>query len=348
MRSAGLSRGQISGIKDDFSLKTCRLADGRECQWQHIPKDEYLDMSSLGDVMWWDVKEAKNVKSGLETSMWGSSNRPRQLGLLRNHSAVLVNNGKFKWFRPQALLDSAYTHPTQKCLLTVEYSEGSADGFTARQHLVSYLITKDADSAQRLAEHLATPVEGAPAPPVTQAVQEFEDEAPPKTPQSPAQRIKADRDRRDSHTAMPTLNTSEDDLTDLLGDVFGGNDVVSLSPAHTILDKGGLSVIVTLDSVQNLPQGRMVDMTATITNASPGAMSQFVFQVAPPRDARVEMQAASSDLLPPFGAAPITQSFKVLRAIGAPLRLKIRIQFQLNGNMVVLEEVAENFPVSFL
>jgi len=113
--------------------------------WYEIKHDELINVRSLAAVAeWWEVQEVK-----------GYSIRPRQLGVLKDSAVILVNQGKYKWYRPSKLFDSVYQHPSQQNMLTIEYKVGAADGFVAKEHLVSNLLFSSPDDARRLRTRMA-------------------------------------------------------------------------------------------------------------------------------------------------------------------------------------------------
>jgi len=97
-----LHRVVVSGLSQTIerTRAKARLADGREKEWNQVRKDEKLNMATLNAMSLWDLQELKDMddRSGV-----CKSRRPRQLALLSS-AIILINNGKFKWYRPVELL----------------------------------------------------------------------------------------------------------------------------------------------------------------------------------------------------------------------------------------------------
>lgn len=120
------------------------MKGGGQKGWYELKHDEQINVGSLAAVAeWWDVQEVK-----------GYQLRPRQLGVLKDRAVVLVNNGKFKWYRPSALFTSAF-HPQQPNMLTIEYKAGAADGYVATESLLTNLIFSNAADASSLRGRLS-------------------------------------------------------------------------------------------------------------------------------------------------------------------------------------------------
>merc|ERR1711871_81081 len=221
-------------------------------------------------------------------------------------------------------------------------SEGEAQGFVARDHLVSYLLLSSADKAQRLAEKLSAVPGLVPSPkapkPETRDTRGATIGAPiedlyRREPQSPAQRFKAQKAQRQG--------ASEEDLAEMLGglgDLLGDAQPTASDPGSVVaLEKEGLRVSFKLLEVKThdeTGQGRITTMEASFTNSSAAPFTNFAFAAAPPQGARIQMQTASGAVVAPHGQGAVTQTMRVVRAPGTALRLMMRFKFERGGEAV--------------
>ncbi|KAM4050954.1 AP-1 complex subunit gamma-like 2 isoform 2-T2 [Anomaloglossus baeobatrachus] len=80
------------------------------------------------------------------------------------------------------------------------------------------------------------------------------------------------------------------------------------------------------------------------TNSSSSDISDFQLQAAVPKNVQIQLQAPSGSSLPGFGGGSVTQSIRILNPQKVPLRMRLRLSFTHNGNLV--QEMCEvnSFP----
>lgn len=86
--------------------------------------------------------------------------------------------------------------------------------------------------------------------------------------------------------------------------------------------------------------------TATLTmrarSSSTSTLTDFLFQAAVPRTFRLDMMSPSGTVLTPQGE--ITQILKITNPSKTPLRLRIRVSYNMDGNPVLEQAEVNNFP----
>ncbi|CAH2074560.1 unnamed protein product, partial [Iphiclides podalirius] len=86
--------------------------------------------------------------------------------------------------------------------------------------------------------------------------------------------------------------------------------------------------------------------TATLTmraaNSARAALTDFLFQAAVPRTFRLDMMSPSGTVLTPQGE--ITQVLKITNPSRTPLRLRIRVSYNIEGTPVLEQAEVNNFP----
>ncbi|KAM4809108.1 AP-1 complex subunit gamma-like 2 isoform 1-T1 [Rhinophrynus dorsalis] len=85
-------------------------------------------------------------------------------------------------------------------------------------------------------------------------------------------------------------------------------------------------------------------ITSTATNSSANIITDFQMQAAVPKSIQLQLQAPSGSSIAAFGGGSVTQSVRVLNPQKVPLRMRLRLSFLHNGNLV--QEICEisNFP----
>ncbi|KAK3748665.1 hypothetical protein RRG08_000897 [Elysia crispata] len=118
----------------------------------------------------------------------------------------------------------------------------------------------------------------------------------------------------------------------------------SSSPSPmAVFNKAGLLVEFTCQRANNDPTRTVINMKAT--NSSPYPMSDFVFQAAVPKSFQLSLQSPSGTSLPPVIGGHITQVIQLNNPQKQPIRMRLKINYTQNGNMV--NEMAEvnTFPL---
>ena len=119
------------------------------------------------------------------------------------------------------------------------------------------------------------------------------------------------------------------------------------APSNTVTayEKGGLKIM--FQCVRAPENPTMIQLNTLFTNSSPGAITEFIFQAAVPKEMKLQLQAASGTALSPHNQNDIKQVIKILNPSSAPLRIMMKIQYKLNGQPVQEQAVAQTFPVGF-
>ncbi|GFS06594.1 AP-1 complex subunit gamma-1 [Elysia marginata] len=119
------------------------------------------------------------------------------------------------------------------------------------------------------------------------------------------------------------------------------NGSSSLSPM-AVFNKNNLLVEFTCQRANNDPTRTVIDMKAT--NSSVFPMLDFVFQAAVPKSFQLSLQSPSGTTIPPVNGGHITQVIQLNNPQKQPIRMRLKISYSQNGNMV--NEMAEvnTFP----
>ncbi|KRK06606.1 AP-1 complex subunit gamma-1 isoform X2 [Drosophila yakuba] len=140
----------------------------------------------------------------------------------------------------------------------------------------------------------------------------------------------------------PVGNLIDGHAGGLLGDLnptAASNNVVvpPQGPRLTALDKDGL--LVQLVSVRGSDCMRIY---MTTTNNSDNTLDQYLLQAAVQRSFQLQMLTPSGSVLPPGGV--ITQEMRVVATSNATLRMRLRIQYVLDGQQQVEQTEVSGFP----
>ncbi|KPU74764.1 uncharacterized protein Dana_GF19194, isoform C [Drosophila ananassae] len=128
----------------------------------------------------------------------------------------------------------------------------------------------------------------------------------------------------------------------LLGDLnptTSSNNIVvpPQGPRMTALDKDGL--LVQLVAVWG---SDCMHIYMTTTNSSENTLEQYLVKAAVQRSFQLQMLTPSGSLLPPGGV--ITQEMRVVATSNATLRMRLRIQYALDGQQQVEQTEVSGFP----
>ncbi|KAH8336137.1 hypothetical protein KR074_003770 [Drosophila pseudoananassae] len=128
----------------------------------------------------------------------------------------------------------------------------------------------------------------------------------------------------------------------LLGDLnptTSSNNIVvpPQGPRLTALDKDGL--LVQLVAVWG---SDCMHIYMTTTNSSENTLEQYLLKAAVQRSFQLQMLTPSGSLLPPGGV--ITQEMRVVATSNATLRMRLRIQYALDGQQQVEQTEVSGFP----
>ncbi|XP_013139930.1 PREDICTED: AP-1 complex subunit gamma-1 isoform X2 [Papilio polytes] len=136
--------------------------------------------------------------------------------------------------------------------------------------------------------------------------------------------------------APAPLASAPDNL--LLDGLFSSPTQPVSQPETTVtaLERNGLRVEFLVSG------GDTATLTMRATSSAHAALTDFLFQAAVPRTFRLDMMSPSGTVLTPQGE--ITQVLKVTNPSRTPLRLRIRVSYNIEGSPVLEQAEVNNFP----
>ncbi|XP_075969202.1 adaptor protein complex 1, gamma subunit isoform X2 [Anticarsia gemmatalis] len=128
----------------------------------------------------------------------------------------------------------------------------------------------------------------------------------------------------------------------LLDGLFAPPTMTQVAPPQelatvTALDKNGLRIVLVVQR-----GGDSVTLTMRAASSSPATLTDFLFQAAVPRTFQLDMMSPSGTVLPPQGE--ITQVLKIANPSRSPLRLRIRVSYNVDGSPVQEQAEVNSFP----
>nr|CAD7401522.1 unnamed protein product [Timema cristinae] len=134
------------------------------------------------------------------------------------------------------------------------------------------------------------------------------------------------------------INQSSNFLVDgLLG---SPSEVTNTLPRITAYEKNGLKITFSLERQQDNSSTTIITMSAVNDSLSP--ISEFLFQAAVPKTFQLQMLSPSGTVLSPAGL--VTQVLKITNPNKAPLRMRIRVSYSVDGLTVQDQAEVNNFP----
>eukprot|EP00252_Welwitschia_mirabilis_P004363 TRINITY_DN1469_c0_g1_i6.p1 TRINITY_DN1469_c0_g1~~TRINITY_DN1469_c0_g1_i6.p1 ORF type:complete len:906 (+),score=208.03 TRINITY_DN1469_c0_g1_i6:268-2985(+) len=137
-------------------------------------------------------------------------------------------------------------------------------------------------------------------------------------------------------------------VVDLLGDLSPstgptGNGTQTF-PSIVAFQSKNLKINFDFTKQQGKPQTTLVQ--ATFTNLTSSSFTDFIFQAAVPKFMQLQLDPASSNILPPNGSGTILQRLSVNNSQHGqkPLAMRVRIAYKVNGQDVVEQGQVNNFP----
>nr|CAD7258477.1 unnamed protein product [Timema shepardi] len=112
-------------------------------------------------------------------------------------------------------------------------------------------------------------------------------------------------------------------------------------PRITAYEKNGLKITFSLERQQDNSSTTIITMSAVNDSLSP--ISEFLFQAAVPKTFQLQMLSPSGTVLSPAGL--VTQVLKITNPNKAPLRMRIRVSYSVDGLTVQDQAEVNNFPV---
>ncbi|KAJ1480866.1 Coatomer/clathrin adaptor appendage, Ig-like subdomain-containing protein [Baffinella frigidus] len=88
------------------------------------------------------------------------------------------------------------------------------------------------------------------------------------------------------------------------------------------------------DLVKHPSNAQLTQINITYLNGNASEVTNFMFQAAVPKHAKLQVTPATSGTLPPNNAAPVTQVLRVMKAPEAatkPLVMKLKIDYSIDG-----------------
>jgi AP-1 complex subunit gamma-1 len=140
-------------------------------------------------------------------------------------------------------------------------------------------------------------------------------------------------------------NLKTDDI-DLLcnispGAPFGGPSISEI----TAYQKSGL--LITMHLVNDFTHSSIVNITCKFSNQTHQDLEKFIFQAAVPKYVTMEMKPASSSCVRANSLKPVTQEIKLNNTSPTkPLKMLIKIQYNVGGHLVVDQVQVAEFPPS--
>ncbi|XP_023035318.1 AP-1 complex subunit gamma-1 isoform X3 [Drosophila willistoni] len=165
---------------------------------------------------------------------------------------------------------------------------------------------------------------------------------------------------------ISSLPTNGNDLANMLGGLGGvgggGGGLIDGNGGNLLgdLNPTAASNNVTVSPPQNAPKltaldknGLLVELVPVIgndcmkifmttTNKSDNTLEQYLFKAAVQRSFNLQMLPPSGYILPPGGV--ITQEIQVVATSNAVLRMRLRIQYAIDGQQLVEETEVSGFP----
>jgi AP-1 complex subunit gamma-1 len=126
----------------------------------------------------------------------------------------------------------------------------------------------------------------------------------------------------------PTSN-----INSSLNNVTQTNNINNAVWTVVAFDKDNVKVVFGVE--KDIADPSTLNITLTATNTGPAAIHDFVFQAAVPKTFQLQLLSPSGSVLAPFGATNITQAIRVNNPQRQALRMRIRLNFVLNGSVLL-------------
>jgi len=133
---------------------------------------------------------------------------------------------------------------------------------------------------------------------------------------------------------------------DLLCNIFPGARFGGpMAPVITAYQKSGL--LITMHLVNDFTHSSVVNITCKFSNQTHQDLEKFIFQAAVPRYVTMEMKPASSSCVRANSLEAVTQEIKLNNTSPTkPLKMLIKIQYHVGGQLVVDQVQVAEFPPS--
>lgn len=138
--------------------------------------------------------------------------------------------------------------------------------------------------------------------------------------------------------------------SDLLGDLVSGAPPASVTkesspfPSVDVFQSKALKVTFSFSKPPGKPQSTLIK--AVYTNMSSTPYTDFIFQAAVPKFMQLQLEPASSNVLPQQGEGVITQNIMVQNNMHGQknLAMKLRIGYKVNNQDALEQAQVNNFP----
>lgn len=110
-------------------------------------------------------------------------------------------------------------------------------------------------------------------------------------------------------------------------------------PSIVAYHKDGLKVDFSFER-----NGDVLTVSVAATNSQPHPLENFVFQAAVPKTFQLQMLSPSGNMVPPNNTGQLTQQLKITNPQKAMLRMRIRLNYTLDGANVAEQGEINNFP----
>lgn len=109
-------------------------------------------------------------------------------------------------------------------------------------------------------------------------------------------------------------------------------------PTITAFDRDGLKIMFALEKIES----NSISINVTASNHTLSNMTDFLFQAAVPKTFQLQMLSPSGTVISPNGV--VTQVLRVVNPSKSALRMRLRISYSLDGNIVQEQTEVNNFP----
>jgi AP-1 complex subunit gamma-1 len=110
----------------------------------------------------------------------------------------------------------------------------------------------------------------------------------------------------------------------------------------TAFEKNGIKII--FQSERSTTDPSLVTITLVASNHSLDNVDEFVFQAAVPKTFQLQLLSPSGSSLPANGGGTITQLIKITNPTKQQIRMKIRVNYFVNGRQTLEQADVNNFP----
>ncbi|XP_064467408.1 AP-1 complex subunit gamma-1-like isoform X2 [Ornithodoros turicata] len=144
--------------------------------------------------------------------------------------------------------------------------------------------------------------------------------------------------------SMPSVPANVDSSSFMDGLLNGPPPSTNGIPPMTAFEKDGLRLDFAFEKPQDNPLATVIHVTAL--NSSSNTMTNFLFQAAVPKTFQLQMLPPNGTVIQPNNSGSVKQTIRVVNPNKGPLRMRIRISYNINGSTVQEQAEVNNFPPS--